>query len=211
MPGAGTVAGVSVMAAIGEWARDAVASGGYPALALLIFIENVVPPIPSEVILPLAGFYVGQGQLTFLGAVAAATAGSVAGALAIYAAARRGGRPLVLRHARLLRLTESELDRADDWFQRRGAWVVFLGRLVPGARSLVSVPAGLSGMPGGRFLALTAAGSALWNAALIAAGWALGRNWQRVESLVGPVSTVVGGLLAGAAVVWVIRRRRRAH
>lgn len=198
------------MAAIGDWVRDAVASGGYGALALLIFIENVFPPIPSEVILPLAGFYVGQGQLTFAGAVVAATAGSVAGAVAIYAAARRGGRPFVLRHARVLRLTEAELERSDAWFARRGVWVVFLGRLVPGARSLVSVPAGLAGMPRGRFIALTAAGSALWNTALIGAGWALGHNWHRIESLIGPVSTVVGAMLAVAATVWVVRRRRRA-
>lgn len=204
-----TVNAMLMLATVGEWVREAVAAGGYPAVALLILIENVFPPIPSEVILPLAGYYVGQGELAFVPAVAAATVGSVAGALVLYALARRGGRPLLLRHGRVLRLAEADLDRGDAWFDRHGAWLVFFGRLVPGVRSLVSVPAGLSEMPLGRFVGLTAAGSALWNAALIGAGWALGSNWEQVGSYIGPLSTAVVALLAAGAAVWFVRRRRR--
>ena len=186
-------------------------SGGYPGLAGLILVENVFPPIPSEVILPLAGFYVSRGEFVFGLAVLAATIGSLLGALLLYAVARHGGRPLLLRHGRLLRMRETDLDRADAWFDRYGAWLVFGGRFVPGARSVVSVPAGLSEMPLGRFVALTTLGSAGWNVALIGAGWALGSNYERVADAVGPASTAVTVALALgllAAVVWWYRRQR---
>jgi membrane protein DedA with SNARE-associated domain len=197
---------------MGGWVRGVVTASGYPGLAALIFIETVFPPIPSEVILPLAGFYVGEGELHFAWAVLAATVGAVAGALVLYAIARFGGRRLLLRHARLLRLREQDLDRADAWFDRHGPWFVLGGRLVPGVRSLVSIPAGLSEMPVWRFTALTAIGSGLWNAALVGAGWALGRNYERVAGVVGPAGTVAmvaiaAGVLAAGA--WLYRRGRR--
>jgi membrane protein DedA with SNARE-associated domain len=196
------------VATIGEWVRQLVTAGGYPALGVLVFLENLFPPIPSEVILPLAGFYVSSGELTFIGAVLAATAGSVAGALVIYGLARFGGRALLLRHGRWLRIRESDLDRADDWFDRHGAIVVLVGRLVPGARSLVSIPAGLSEMPLGRFVALTALGSTLWNAALVGAGWGLGRSYEKVGGIVGPVGTgVTVAIIAAVLVVWWRRRK----
>ena len=110
-------------------------------------MEQVFPPIPSEVILPLAGYYVHQGDFDFLAALAASTLGAMAGSFVLYELTRRGGRPTLLRHGHIFRLREKDLDRADAWFGRYGAWLVLLGRLVPGARSLVSVSAGLSGMP----------------------------------------------------------------
>lgn len=194
---------------IGDWVREVVTSAGYPGLAALILIENLFPPIPSEVILPLAGFYVGEGVLVFGWAVLAATVGSVAGALLIYAIARHGGRPLLLRQGRLLRLREGDLDRADEWFDRYGGWIVFGGRLLPGARSLVSVPAGISEMPLVRFAVLTALGSAIWNATLVGAGWALGRNYERVSGAIGPIGTGVTVALVLAAVVLGARWYRR--
>ena len=198
------------MASIGDWVREVVTTGGYPGLAALIFIENIFPPIPSEIILPLAGFYVGEGDLIYGWAVIAATVGSLAGALVIYALARQGGRPLVLRHSRLLRVRETDLDRADDWFDRYGSWLVVGGRLVPGARSLVSLPAGLSEMPPIRFVLLTALGSALWNAALVGAGWILGRNYDKVAGFIGPIGTAVTvALVLGAVAVALWWRRRR--
>lgn len=198
------------MPTVREWAEDLVEAGGYPGLGAAILAENLFPPIPSEVILPLAGFYVGQGELRYGWAVVAATAGSLLGALLIYAIARRGGRPLLLRHGRLLRIRERDLDRADAWFDRHGAWIVLLGRLVPGVRTLVSIPAGLSEMPVGRFVGLTVLGSAVWNAALIGAGWALGGNYERVAGTLGPIATgtlvaLAAGLLAAG--VWLFRRK----
>jgi membrane protein DedA with SNARE-associated domain len=176
----------------------------------LVLVENLFPPLPSELILPLAGFYVGEGELNFVLAVLAATLGSVAGALILYAIARRGGRPVVMRFSKILRVTHEDLDKADEWFDRRGSWVVLFGRLVPGARSLVSIPAGLSEMPVARFTLLTTLGSATWNTALIGAGWALGANYEQVGGVIGPIGTailtlaVLGGI---AFVVWNYRRR----
>jgi membrane protein DedA with SNARE-associated domain len=196
-----------------EWAQEALEQGGYVLLALLILLENLFPPIPSEVILPLAGARVASGDLSFGLAVVAATAGSVAGALVLYALGRHGGRPLLLSHGRLLRLDAAKLAHADAWFDRHGAKIVFLGRLVPGVRSLVSVPAGLGRMGVARFVALTAAGSALWNALLIGAGWALGARWRQVSDAVGTATPLVLGAVVGAVAVAVavgMRRRRRA-
>jgi len=201
-----------IAVAPGDWVRNTVSTGGYPALAGLILAENLFPPIPSELILPLAGFYVGQGEMTFILAVLAATLGSLAGALLLYAIARFGGRKLVLRFGKVLRVKEQDLDKADDWFDRHGAPIVLFGRLVPGARSLVSIPAGLSEMPVAKFIALTTLGSTAWNCALIGAGWALGEHYEQVGGIVGPIGTAVVGACALAALVLVLRayRRRRA-
>ena len=192
-------------------ASDAIRSAGYAGLAAIMALEVVFPPIPSEIVLPLAGFEVGRGAMTFVLALLAATLGATAGSLVLYALARYGGRPAVMRLAPLLRVSERDLDRADAWFDRRGTWIVFGGRMLPGARSLVSIPAGLSEMPLWRYLAATAAGSALWSALLIGIGVALGSNYDRVEQYVGPASTavlavVVLGAVAGA--LWLRRRRR---
>ena len=193
-----------------EWVIDLVEAGGLLGLAAAILLENVFPPIPSEVVLPLAGVAVGRGQLLFSGAVLAATAGSVAGALVLYAVARLGGRPLLLRWSGVLRLDRAQLDRADAWFDRHGAWFVLLGRLVPGVRSVVSVPAGLSEMPLPKFVGLTALGSAVWNAALIGAGVALGEHHDVVGQAIGPVSTAAMAAVAVGVVALLLRARRRA-
>lgn len=204
-----------MLAGITDTVRDQVAAGGYPALALLIAVENVLPPIPSEVILPLSGSFVAEGSLSFIPALLAATAGSVGGALVLYAVARVGGRPLVLRFSALLRVSEGRLDRADRWFDRHGDAIVLFGRLVPGARSIVSIPAGLAEMPLGRFVLLTTIGSGAWNAALIGAGWALGDAWSDVAAVVSRASeavVVAAGLVTiGLVAAWVLRRRRRRH
>ena len=196
--------------AVADWARRFMDDNGYAALGGLVVVENLFPPIPSEVILPLAGFYVGQGVMSFPLALLTATAGSVLGALLLYALGRWGGRPLLLRWGRVLRLDRDRLDRADDWFDRHGWKLVLFGRVVPGMRSIVSIPAGSSEMPVARFLALTAAGSLLWNAILIGAGWSLGSNWHRVEQIVAPAGTAVLALVVvGAGRVVAVRRRRR--
>lgn len=171
---------------------------GYAGLALLLVLETVFPPIPSEAILPLAGYLAQQGELDPLLVLATSTAGSVVGAVLLYEAARHGGRPFAARFLRVARIDPAKLDDAEAWFARRGAWVVLLGRCVPGVRSVVSLPAGLLRMPRGRYVALTAAGSLVWNTLLTGAGYLLGTQWERVEDVVGPLSTP---LLAGAAVL----------
>jgi membrane protein DedA with SNARE-associated domain len=190
-----------VSESLAAWVSGVIQSFGYAGLAFLMLAENLFPPIPSEVILPLTGFLVEQGDLTFFPALTFATAGSLAGALVLYALGRWGGRGVILRYGGVLRLKEAELDRADRWFDRYGGLVVLFGRMVPGVRSLVSIPAGLSEMPLGRFVLLTVLGSGVWNTLLIGVGWLLGENWSRVASVVGSVSNVVLVLLAGVALV----------
>lgn len=202
---------MAAIGATGTWIDEAVKAGGYPALGGLILIENLFPPIPSELILPLAGYYVERGDLVFVLAVLAATIGSLLGALILYGASRAGGRPLIYRHAQKVRLKEADLDRADAWFDRYGGWVVLFGRLVPGVRSVVSVPAGLSEMPIWKFVALTTLGSAVWNTALIGAGWALGSQFEQVGELIGPLSKPLLALAVVAAIAGFVVLRRRGR
>jgi membrane protein DedA with SNARE-associated domain len=192
-----------------EAIESAVTEAGYAGIAIVMAIETVFPPIPSELVLPLAGFQVARGTLGFVPALGASTLGAVLGALTLYAIARLGGRPLVLRLHPLLRITTRDMDRADRWFDRRAVPIVLFGRLVPGIRSLVSVPAGLSEMPLWRFLAATTAGALLWNAALLGAGALLGTQYDRVEGYVGPVSTAVMVVVVLAVVAGVVWLRRR--
>ena len=189
--------------------EDAVVEAGYAGLAVVMAVETVFPPIPSEIVLPFAGFQVAKGTLGFVPALLASTLGAVLGALVLYAIARFGGRALVLRMHPLLRISERDLDRADRWFDRRAVLIVLLGRLVPGIRSLVSVPAGLSERPLATFIGATAAGALLWNSALLGAGVALGANYERVERYVGPFGTVVLVAVVLACVAGVVWLRRR--
>jgi membrane protein DedA with SNARE-associated domain len=188
-----------VLGDVGQWVLDVIGALGYVGLALLLVAENLFPPIPSEVVLPLAGFLVGRGDLSLWGAIFAATFGSVAGALVLYALGRWGGRRLVLRYGKWLRVDEAGLKEAEGWFRRYGDWVVLFARIVPVARSIVSIPAGTMKMPVPRFLLLTTLGSAVWNSVLIGAGVVLGANWQAVSGWMGSYSDVV--LIVGAAVV----------
>ena len=197
---------------VGQWVLDVIGALGYIGLALLLVAENLFPPIPSEVVLPLAGFLVGRGDLSLWGAIFAATVGSVAGALVLYGLGRWGGRRLVLRYGRWLRVDEKGLKDAEGWFRRYGDWVVLFARVVPVARSIVSIPAGTMKMPVGRFVLLTTLGSALWNSILIGAGVVLGANWQAVEGLMGSYSDVVLIVSTVAVALFLLLRHfRQGH
>ena len=197
-----------------------VAQWGYLGIFAAMVLENVVPPIPSEVIMPLAGFYVGQGQLNFVGVVLAGLLGTVVGALPWYGLGRLvnerrlGG--WIERHGRWLGVPATDLEQSRGWFQRHGAAVVFWGRLIPAIRTLISVPAGIELMPFGPFLFWTTAGSLVWNLALTSAGWLLGSQWQRVLTAIKPVEGWVNKLLALVllgVLLWLGRRvlRRRGR
>jgi len=197
-----------------------VAQWGYLGIFAAMVLENVVPPIPSEVIMPLAGFYVGQGQLNFVGVVLAGLLGTVVGALPWYGIGRlvneRRLGQWIERYGRWLGVTAVDLEQSRGWFQRHGAAVVFWGRLIPAIRTLISVPAGIELMPFGPFLFWTTAGSLVWNLALTTAGWLLGSQWQRVLATIKPIEGWVNKLLALlviGVVVWLGRRilRRRSR
>jgi len=182
-------------------------------VAALVALENVVPPIPSEIVLPLAGFVAGRGDASIVGMIAAATAGSLVGAWVVYGvAAAIGPRRLhrfVVLHGRWLGVTEADLRRAEAWFDRRGDIAVLVCRCVPLIRSLVSIPAGFRRMRLLRFTVLTAIGSAVWNAALIGAGAALGDRWDEVDGVMGVVQWIVVALIAGAVGLFAWRRLLR--
>ena len=199
---------------ITEVARDAVTTLGYPGIFAAMVAENLFPPIPSEVVLPLAGFEVDAGNLHFLLVVLAATLGSLAGALILYAIGLYGGRPAVYRWGKLLRVTPTDLDRAEAWFDRWGDWVVLVARVIPIARSVVSIPAGMMRMGLARFMVLTTLGSLAWNLVLVYAGKQLGANWEDVTDTVeryGLPLRVLVVLAVLAGVVWLLRRRSRRN
>ena len=190
---------------ITTWVTDVIDALGYLGVAFLVSLENVFPPIPSEVVLPLAGFVAGRGDANLVGMILAATAGSVVGAWALYGIAAWIGperlRAFIVRFGRWFSVKEHHLERAEAWFDRRANVAVLLGRCVPLIRSIVSVPAGFRRMPLGRFTILTAIGSAMWNTALISAGAVLGERWERVGDFVGLFQAVVI-LAIGALVAW---------
>lgn len=198
------------LAGLAGWVGHVIQSLGYVGIALLIALENLLPPIPSEVILPLAGFLVGQGRFAFLPVLVASTVGSLAGALVLYGLGWWLGeerlRRFVKRYGRFLLLEEADLGRAIGWFERYGGWAVFFGRLVPGVRSLVSVPAGTERMPIWRFVAYTLGGSALWNALLVGVGWILGDQWAQVRQYSQALQSALLATAIGA-VAWFVWRR----
>ena len=203
-------------------------AAGYVGVAAAVALETIVAPIPSEVILPMAGWKVSQSAadpsvlepLTRLPwniplAVALATVGSVVGALVGYAIGAWGGRPVLDRYGRYVGIGLEDLDRADRWFDRWGSWAVFLGRMVPLVRTFVSYPAGISRMHLGRFLLFSTLGSLPWNAGLIYAGFVVGENYPQIEAALKPFETVIyvvviGVVLAFVGRWWWTKRRRQA-
>lgn len=174
-------------------------STGYFGIVLLMFVENVFPPIPSEYIMPLAGFMVAEDKLSLVGIIAAGTLGSVLGALALYYCGRKLGAERLKRFAdrsgRWLAITSDDIESADRWFDRHGAKAVLLCRLVPGVRSLISIPAGINRMNPVSFLFFTTIGAGLWTSVLASAGYFLGSNFHAVEEYFDPVSLIIFGLI----------------
>jgi len=185
---------------VAGWMTGLIDSLGSVGVGLILVIETVFPPIPSEVVLPGAGYLAGLGELGFWATLVWATVGSVVGALILYAAGRTVGPDRLGRlAAKLPLMSEHDVERAWVTFERWDQRAVFWGRLVPGVRSLVSIPAGAKRMPLGRFVALTAGGSLMWNAALLGGGWYLGdrfgatetvSHWMNVVVIVGAVGLV---------------------
>jgi len=201
-----------LLAAVTDTVGNVIDAIGPLGLGLLLALEAFFPPLPSEAILPLAGFYVDQGRLGFVTALVGATAGSMVAALVFYALGRYGGRPLILSQSRWLHVGERELDVAERWFDRRGRWIVFGARLIPIVRSVISIPAGAMRMNLPTFVLLTALGSAMWNGALLYAGMVLGQNWERASAVIdaaSPFVLVASALLAVACGAWFLRWRRR--
>ena len=195
-------------------ATDVMDALGEIGVGVLVLSENVFPPIPSEVVLPLAGYLASRGRMDLTLVIVAATVGSVLGALLLYEVGVRTGRTRLRRFIDWMPLLEGEdLDRAQAWFDRHGQASVLLGRCIPVVRSLISVPAGFAEMPRWRFLVLTAVGSGVWNAVFVGAGYALGEQFDEIERYSGWLNTAVYAAIAVLLLLGLRRalRRRRAE
>jgi len=183
-----------------EWIIGVIQGTGYLGIALLMLLENVFPPVPSELVLPFAGYVAATGQLHPAGVWLAATAGSLLGALPWYWAGRKLGHGglcrFAQRHGRLLTLSPADVNRAQDFFRRHGPASVGFGRLVPGVRSVISMPAGVGRMPVASFLLWSAVGTLAWNLVLVAAGYLLRSQYEQAQQVFEwATRAVVAGLL----------------
>ena len=210
VPIAASAAQPSELTGLIGWIADVIAMLGSVGVGLLTLAEVFFPPVPSELVLPMAGFLAGQGRLSLLGAVVAATIGSTLGALGLYLLAAAWGNDRVRDLLERIPLMEpGDLDRAEQWFDRHDRSSVLIGRLVPGVRSLISLPAGFRRMPLGTFVILTTLGSALWNTLLVTGGYLLGNRWRSVGQYSDWLNYAVIALLVGAVVKFVWSRRDR--
>lgn len=193
------------------WVASVMNAMGEPGVGLLTALETVFPPIPSEVVLPLGGFLTRQGDLSLPLVLLAATLGSVLGALALYGLGAWLGRERATAAlSRVPLVDRQDVERASAWFDRHGRAAVFFGRLVPGVRSLISLPAGANAMPLLQFTAYTTGGSLVWNGLLVGAGVLLGERWEQVESSASWLDRVLVAALV-AVVGWAVWRRLRAR
>lgn len=206
------IAGLSdfLLGDLTDWVVDVIDAIGYLGVALLVALESVFPPIPSEVVLPAAGLAASRGQANVVGMVLAATIGSVVGAWVLYLIAAGIGearlQALVVLYGRWVGVKPADLDRANAWFDRRSTTAVLICRCIPLVRSLVSVPAGFRRMAPVQFTIYTALGSLVWNVVLIGAGFKLGENWEKVSEWVGDVQYVVIAVILGAIGWWLWTR-----
>lgn len=195
---------------IADWVTRVIESLGYVGVAFLVALENVFPPIPSEVVLPFAGFVASDGGATFVGMVLAATVGSLVGAWVLYGIAAWVGpvrlRRFVERFGRWFSVSVDDLEKAEGWFDRHSHLAVLICRCVPLIRSLVSIPAGFRRMPFGTFTLFTLIGSAVWNLGLVGAGYLLRDQWEEVEPVMGIVQWVVIVVILGA-LGWFVWKR----
>ena len=194
------------------WAISIMETLGAPGAGLAVALENLFPPIPSELILPLAGFTASRGDMSLIGAIVWTTLGSIAGALALYAVGALLGRDRTRAIAARLPLVKlSDIDRTEAWFARHGVKAVFFGRMVPLFRSFISLPAGIERMPMATFLAFTTLGSLIWNLIFVLAGYQLGENWRVVQDYVGVYQKLVVAAVVVAVAAFVALRLRRSR
>ncbi|UXV29972.1 DedA family protein [Mammaliicoccus sciuri] len=198
-----------------SWITSVMEQFGYFGIALLILLENVFPPIPSEVILTFGGFMTTKSDLTVLGVVVASTIGSVGGAVILYWIGRilnvERIERIIEKWGKYLMLTKEDVRKADAWFDKYGPWTVFFCRFIPLIRSLISVPAGMSGMNQWLFLVLTTIGTLIWNLVLVLVGAKVGDNWHQIVNYMDVYSNFMYAVIAIGIIVfviWFIRKKK---
>ncbi|KKD39085.1 DedA family protein [Limnoraphis robusta] len=196
-----------------DWITQGIDSWGYMGILLLMFLENIFPPIPSELIMPLAGFTIAQGQFNFLGVILSGVMGSILGALPWYYFGKNWGekklKEWIEKRGKWLTLSTEDLERSQQWFRHYGNWVVLLGRVIPGIRTYISIPAGLEKMPIFSFLVYSTLGTIVWISFLTVVGYWLGDNYILVEEFMAPISIIVFVILFFAVVIWFLKRKKQ--
>lgn len=196
-----------------EWILQIMTSLNYVGIGLLMFLENLFPPIPSELIMPLAGFTISQEKMEFFPAILAGVLGTMLGALPWYYVGKLVGEENIKRladkYGKWISISRKDIEKADQWFHRHGEKAVFFGRLVPGVRTLISLPAGISNMKLIPFLIYSTLGTTIWISFLTFAGYKLGENYELVDEYLAPVSKVVFIILVVAFVFWLVQKRRK--
>ncbi len=184
-----------MMDKISEWVLIIMEQFGLLGVTVMMFLENVFPPIPSELIMPAAGFAAAMGKMNLVLVIIAGTLGSVLGALPLYYLGtvfdEKRLFSLAEKYGKYVLVKPSDVTNAQDWFHKYGKTVIFFGRMIPAIRSLISIPAGMARMPMLPFLVLTAIGSAIWTTTLAYAGYILGANYEQVEAFIEPISKIV--------------------
>lgn len=199
------------MSSLEHWLVQALTDYGLLAVFISMILESACIPIPSEIVVPYGGFLAAQGHVALWQVILAATLANLIGSSLAYAAGRYGGRALIVRYGRYVFISAHHVDKADEWFDKRGELTVFVTRMMPGMRTFISLPAGVARMPFGRFAAYTFLGALPWNAALAYLGYAFGANWERLQGYFSRFNWVVWALLVlalAAAVVWKWRGAR---
>ena len=181
---------------------------GYAAIVVLIAVENIFPPIPSEVILTFGGFMTAATDMTVTGVIIASTAGSVGGAVVLYylgsiLGAERMKR-IVMKYGKWLRLTTDDVDKSYGWFNKYGSWTVFFCRFIPLIRSLISIPAGMSRMSMLKFLVLTTIGTFIWNTVLVNLGASVGENWEDIVAVMDVYSNIAYAVIAVLGIAFLV-------
>ncbi|OKH26718.1 alkaline phosphatase [Hydrococcus rivularis NIES-593] len=198
-----------------EWITSTMESLDYWGIALLMFLENLFPPIPSELIMPLAGFTIAKGDMGFVPAVLAGVIGTVLGAFPWYylgkAVSEERLEHLADRYGKWITVSSKDIKKANNWFSRHGVRAVFFGRLVPGVRTLISLPAGINHMSFIPFVLYSTIGTSLWVIFLTTLGYLLGDNYELVDEYLGPVSKIVLLSLVIWFIIWIVRKRNRRY
>ncbi len=193
------------------WVTNLIDTLGYTGITVLMILESMIAPVPSEAVMPFAGSLILTGRFTWAGVLVTSTVGSIIGSLISYYMGLYGGRPLVLRVGKWFLLNEHHLDLTAKFFERKGEWTIFVSRFIPVVRHLISIPAGMGKMRLAPFLIYTTIGAFLWNLILTVVGYQLGRNWQRLDQYTHWLDyvMVLAIIVAAAYFVWSELQRRR--
>lgn len=200
-----------ILAVTGGWAITITLALGYPGVVFLMALESMVVPLPSELILPFAGYLAATGEFNLWLVGIAATIGSLIGSLISYGMGSCGGKRLVRRFGRYLLLDEADLNATENWFRTQGEKTIFIARFIPVVRHLISIPAGIGKMDLKKFSLYTVLGAGVWNMVLIWLGFYLGQNWRQVRQYSEYLSLAVVALLIIAFIIFIVRHWRHKH